>query len=450
MTIYKSYDIRGKYPEKLNEEKIYKIGQAYASILKEELQKDPITIAVAKDMRLSSPSLSKKIIEGIISQGVDVIDLGMISTPTFYFGVSKNNFDGGMMVSASHNPKEYNGVKIVKTKAYPVSYDTGIDKIKELVERNRFEEFEKGKIETKEGTIEEQVDFALKFKDFSNIKPLKVVIDTANSMGAQYFNELLKNIPCELIKLNFELDGTFPAHEADPLKKENLEQLKKSVLQNKADLGIASDGDGDRVFFIDDKGKSVEQSIIRGLISKEVLKDNPGAKICYDIRPGKVTKDMIEESGGIPVLTKVGHSLIKKKAIEEGSPFAGESSGHFFVKTDYGFFETPCIITLILLKEISENNEPFSEMIKPYKKYFHSGEINSSVDDKQATMEKIKEKYHDAEINLLDGVTIEYPDYWFNVRPSNTESKLRLNLEAKSKELMEEKRDEVLKTIRND
>jgi phosphomannomutase len=451
MSIFKAYDIRGIYPKEINEDIIYKIGRAYADILKEELRKEDIKIVVGRDMRLSSPQLTKKLIEGITEQGVDVVDIGLSSTPTFYFAVAYYGYDGGMQVSASHNPKQYNGVKIVKTKAYPVGYDTGINEIEKRVNENNFKQSDKkGNVERKEDVVDDEVNYSLKFADINKIKPFKVVADAANAMGAHYLEKLFEKLPCELIKMNFELDGTFPVHEADPYKEENIKDLKKKVVEEKADLGIATDGDGDRIFFVDDKGELAEPGIVRGLLSKIFLKEEPGATICYDIRPGKITEDMILEYKGKPSVTKVGHSLIKAQAIKENAIFAGESSGHFFVRMEHGLFEVPMIITLKLLEDISLENKKFSEILKPLKRYYHSGEINSEVDDKEGKMKELAEKYKDAKnISWLDGVTIEYDDFWFNVRPSNTESLLRLNLEAKSKEIMKQKKDEVLKIIRS-
>ena len=267
-------------------------------------------------------------------------------------------------------------------------------------------------------------------------------------MGATYIEKLFKDLPCELIKINFELDGSFPAHEPDPFKEENLVELKEKIISEKANLGISTDGDGDRIFFVDEKGQTIDPSIIRAILSKIFLQKKPGSKICYDIRPGKITPDTIIENGGTPIITKVGHSLIKEDAIQQNAFFAGESSGHFFLNLKFGCFEMPNIMILELLKEFSKANMTLSEYIKPYQRYFHSGEINNLVEDKEKILQTIEEKYSDGKINKLDGITVEYKDYWFNVRPSNTEEKLRLNLEAVSQQIMEEKRDEVLAIIR--
>jgi phosphomannomutase len=266
-------------------------------------------------------------------------------------------------------------------------------------------------------------------------------------MGAQYLNLLSEKIPGEWLKINFELDGSFPAHEADPLKKENLSQLSQKIVDEQADLGIATDGDGDRVFFLDNKGQIIDPAIIRGLLAQIFLKDKPGSKICYDIRPGKITEDLIVAAGGTPVITKVGHSLIKEQMLQENAYFAGESSGHFFLNLNIGCFEMPIIMIGKMLELFAAQNSTSSEFIKQYQKYYHSGEINRSVNNKEKIFEELASSYKEAKISTLDGISISYDDFWFNVRASNTENKVRLNLEAKTKALMEEKRDEVLKII---
>lgn len=448
--IFKAYDIRGIYGEDFDEEAAYKLGQAYIEMRKEESDKAKFTIVVARDMRLSSPQLKESLIRGLTEAGADVVDIDLASTPTFYFAVANFNYDGGIIVSASHNPAEYNGFKITREKAIPVSGETGMYILRDKVMNNEFQKNETiGNIIKRDDVLTTQIKHDFEFVDTSKVKPLKIVVDTANSMGSQYMEEITKQLPCEFVKMNFELDGNFPAHEADPLKEENNVDLQKKVVEVGADLGIATDGDGDRIFFIDDTGKTIDQSIIRGILAKIFLQDKPGSKVCYDIRPGKITRDLIEENGGIPSVTRVGHSLIKEQAIREGAYFAGESSGHFFLNMEMGCFEIPVIVTLKLLLEFSQIDGKISEYLKQYQRYFHSGEINSVVESKEKVFEALKEKYSDAEINELDGVTIEYENFWFNVRGSNTEPKIRLNLEATTQEIMEKKRDEVLNIIRS-
>ncbi|MFH0955718.1 MAG: phosphomannomutase/phosphoglucomutase [Candidatus Falkowbacteria bacterium] len=447
--IFKAYDIRGIYGADLDEKISYKIGRAYLDLRREESDKKELSVVVAEDMRLSSPTLKKSLIKGLLDSGATVIDIGLASTPTFYFAVANFNYDGGIMVSASHNPKEWNGFKLTREKAIPVSGDTGINILRQKVLENKFKLMEgAGQIVKRNDILIKQMEHDLNFASLDKIKPLRVVVDPANGMGAQYIEALFKYLPCRLIKINFTLDGTFPAHEADPLKEKNLADIKQKILDESADLGIAIDGDGDRIFFIDNKGITIDQSIIRGLLAMIFLREKPGARICYDIRPGRITRDLIEQFGGVPIVTRVGHSLIKEQTIKDGAYFAGESSGHFFLNIKMGCFEMPMIMILKLLQEFSQAGMPISEYIKPFNKYCHSGEINTTVENKEKIINELEKKYQTGKINKLDGISIEFPDFWFNVRPSNTEPLLRLNLEAKTKKLMEEKRDEVLKLIR--
>lgn len=446
-SIFKAYDIRGIYPSQLDENLAYKFGKGFAAfILKQNPKAENIVVGV--DMRLSSPALKKELVKGLIDSGLNVIDIGLVSTPTFYFAAGFYDYDGGVQVSASHNPKEYNGFKLVKEKALPISKDSGINEIKEIILSEKFNSTEKkGKIIAKKDVLKDLVKEQLKDIDTSSIKKFRIVIDAANSMGALDMEELFKYIPAELVKINFNLDGSFPAHEADPLKEENLELLKKAVIENKANLGIAPDGDADRYFFVDEKGNTLRQEVLRGIMAQIELEENPGATVCYDIRPGRITKDMIEESGGKAVVTKVGHSLIKATMIANNAIFGGESSGHYFYKRDYGTYEMPIILVAKFLRFLSGKNMLFSETIEPYLKYFHSGEINfkvKNVAEKLAEAEKI---YSDGQINKLDGLTVEYPDWWFNLRGSNTEPVIRLNLESKSAELTAEKVKEVSRLL---
>lgn len=450
--IFKAYDIRGIYCQDFDNELGYLLGLAFVELRKNDtdyIADTKLKIAVARDMRVSSPMLKENLIRGLSDAGADVYDLDLASTPTLYFAVGKNNFDGGIMVSASHNPKEWNGFKMVRTKGGPVSGETGIEFLKEKILENRFMLSPKrGEIIKLENSLDEEMEFSFKDIDSEKIKPFKVVADAANSMGALYLEKIFSKLNnCELTRLNFKLDGTFPAHEADPLKEENLIELKKAILEKKADLGISSDGDGDRIFFIDDKGETIDPAILRGLLAKIFLIDKPGAKIGYDVRPGKITPDLISEGGGTPVVTRVGHSLIKEQMLREDIYFAGESSGHFYLNAEMGCFEYPTIIILKLLLHFSKNKEPISSYIEKYKKYYGSGEINRSVDDKQSVFKKLEEVFSDAKINKLDGVSFTYPDFWFNVRGSNTEEKVRLNLEGISPEIVEKKTEEVIKII---
>jgi len=450
--IFKAYDIRGVYPAELDEAGAKTIAQAFVKYINEG-SPGKKTIVVGRDMRLSSPKMAKKVIEGLRSMGADVIDIGCVSSPTFYYAVGRLEADGGMQVSASHNPAEYNGLKVVKANAYPVGLVNGLDRIRDFALTGGLKETEEpGKLETVSDMTAEVAEFSKSFYEFKDIKPFKVVADVANAMGSVDLEELFKGLPCELTKMNFKLDGTFPAHQADPMKPENIKDLQQKVIEEEADIGIATDGDGDRIFFIDNKGELIDPAIVRGMLAEYVLRYNPGANIGYDIRPGMITRDMIVEHGGKPFVTKVGHSLIKLEAIKKDAPFSGESSGHFFFKNRYGIFELPMVATLIILEEMSEKCKPLSEIVRPLKKYSHSGEINLRVKDTKKTMQLVQLAFAaDAKnISTLDGVLIEHEDYWFNVRGSNTEPVIRLNLEARTKEKMEEMRDKVLEVMKKE
>ena len=456
--IFKAYDIRGIYPSELNEEHVFIIASSFAALLQQEHPEKKLTVVVGRDMRTSSESLAIQAIQALAEQGVDVVNIGLVSTPTFYFGVAFYGYDGGLMISASHNPKEYNGVKFTRAAAVPVSGDTGIYDIRDRSlahERVSAKKHanppvavgQKGTISMRDGVLQDEVAFMLERFSPCSIKPLKIVADPANSMGSLYLEEVFQYLPCTLVKLNWPLDGTFPSHEPDPLKEENLFELKQAVIQNKADLGIATDGDGDRIFFVDEKGEVLPPAILRGMLAQIFLKEKPGAVIGYDIRPGRITRDMIEQAGGIPLQTRVGHSLIKEESRAAGAYFSGESSGHFFVDIGIGFFEVPVLILLKFLEELSSRNIPLSQWAAPYKKYFHSGEINLEVSQKDAALRTIEEKYKDAHMLHIDGVTIEYEDWWANIRSSNTQNLLRITVEARTEQLMKEKRDEILAFI---
>ncbi|MEI6378934.1 MAG: phosphomannomutase/phosphoglucomutase [Candidatus Falkowbacteria bacterium] len=449
-SIFKAYDIRGVYGTDYDEDLAYRLGLAFAIMRAQELGRPGPKLVTARDMRLSSPSLQAALIKGMIDGGAQVVNLDLASTPTFYFAVANYNYDGGIQVSASHNPKDWNGFKLVRERALPVGEGTGMDDIKKMVMGTEIAPVAvKGSVIVQEGVINDQVAHDLDFVDVADLKTFKIVIDPANAMGSQYFDELFIHLPGEVERINWELDGTFPAHEADPFKPENIAFLEKAVLLQKADFGIATDGDADRIFFVDNEGHAVEPGIIRAVLAKIFLEERPGAKIAYDIRPGRITPETILKHGGNPIVTRVGHSLIKAQAIREGAFFAGESSGHFFLNMPEGCYEVPMIVALKIMAELSKSGLTFAEYIKPYKKYFNAGEINSTVADPKAKIAEIKAKYADGQQNEIDGITVEYPDFWFNVRASNTEPLLRLNLEAVSKEAMEAKRDELLQLIRS-
>jgi len=450
-SIFKSYDIRGVYPTQLDEEVAYKIGRAYGTFIQNENPGRQLTIVVGRDMRLSSLSLKEKLVAGLLDQGLNVVEIGLTSTPTMYFATAFYGYDGGVEISASHNPKEYNGFKLVRARAVPISSETGINTIRDLaIAANFIEPSTKGILTEKQDVLtdlvkSEKEEWSI---NFANIKPLTIVVDAANAMGAIDFEAFFQGLPVKLLKYNWELDGHLPSHEPNPLIEENLKVAQEAVVKEKADLGICPDGDNDRIFFIDEKGEVIRQEILRGLMAQSVLKDFPGAAVCYDIRPGRITKDLIEQAGGRAFVVRVGHSHIKEAMLKEGAVFGGESSGHYFYKFSYGTFESPAVLIWKFLEFISLQNKPVSQIIAPYRIYFNSGEINSEVKSIPDTLAKIKEKYNDGELNEIDGITLTYPDFWFNVRGSNTEPLIRLTLEAKTKDLMEKKRDEVLALIR--
>ncbi|HBW74087.1 MAG TPA: phosphomannomutase/phosphoglucomutase [Candidatus Magasanikbacteria bacterium] len=439
-TIFKAYDVRDVYPDKIDKEVANAIGRAFAEMRKRELGREKVTIGVGRDMRVSSPELNAALIEGITAQGVDVVDLGLVSTPTFYFAISSYGFDGGVQVSASHNPAKFNGFKLTRERALPVGAGTGMEALRDAVIKGDFPaSTRKGTVTPHTNPVVDEVNFSLAYAGASKIKPFKVVVDSASGMGALSVEELFKHLPCTLVRMNFELDGTFPAHEADPLKDENMVDLKKCVVAEGADMGIATDGDGDRIFFVDNTGRTISPAIMRGWFAQIFLRDNPGALVGYDVRPGRITEDLIKSAGGKPLLMRVGHSLAKTEMIKTGALYSGESSGHFFLTTKYGAFETPVIMILKVLQDMSAHEGTLEELVRPWRKYHESGEINFKVADRVAVLARLTERYHGGKRITLDGLSVEYPTWWFNVRVSNTEPLVRLNLESGSAELTQEK-----------
>ncbi|MEJ5187404.1 MAG: hypothetical protein WHT46_10040 [Candidatus Geothermincolales bacterium] len=439
--IFKAYDIRGIYPEELDEEVAYRVGRAFVQFLGAR------KLVVGRDMRLSSPSLSRAFIEGATEQGADVVDIGLCSTDMLYFASGKLELPGAMF-TASHNPKEYNGMKLCREKAGPISMDTGIAEIRDLVLSGRFSEpSRKGTVEQRD-MLEEYVRHVLGFIRPEAIKPLRVVADAGNGMAGMILPELFKRLPCELIPHCFELDGSFPHHQPSPIEPENIRLLQQWVLEDGGELGMAFDGDADRVFLVDDRGEPVSGSLTTALVAKRMLETHPGEKIIYNCINSWVVPETIKKYGGIPIKERVGHSFIKQTMAETGAIFAGEHSGHYYFRDNYRA-DSGLIAAMIILEIISLEDKPLSEILKPFKKYHASGEINSRVEDIPAKLEEIARRYSDGRIERLDGVTVEYEDWWFNVRPSNTEPLLRLNLEAKTRELMEEKVREVLEVIRS-
>jgi phosphomannomutase len=437
-SIFKSYDIRAIYPEQMDEEGIKAIVQAIFKVISQKSGKEKLKLVLSRDMRVSSPSLSKAAQEALVDCGVEVLDIGISSTPSMYFAVFNLNADGGIQISASHNPKDYNGVKIVMNSdngLIKIGKTTGMEDVKKIaLETTELLKLPGGSITNVADIVGKEVQNSLKIAGSPEIKEYKIVADAANSMGAVYLDELFKVIPGNLIRMNFELDGTFPVHQADPLDFKNLEDLQAKVLAEGADLGFAPDGDGDRFFFIDEKAQIVPPSIITSLVARELLKDNPGATILFDIRYVLNPIKIIEENGGKYAITKVGHAFITEKMHETGAIFAGESSSHFFYKAA-GNGEAPMPVVLTVLGVMTREGKKLSEIVEELKRSFESGEFNFKVTNAPEILEKLKERYADGELSDLDGIAITYPDFRFSVRTSNTEPLLRLNVESLEKDI---------------
>ncbi|MBW2964590.1 phosphomannomutase/phosphoglucomutase [Candidatus Woesearchaeota archaeon] len=442
--IFRAYDIRGVFGEDMDESDAYNIGRAFVTFLgcKE--------VVVGQDMRKSSPALFDSLVRGITDQGADVIDIGYCSTPYFYFGTAKH--EAGIMVTASHNPAKYNGFKMCRENAIPISGDTGIMDIRDLTVKAKFRDpKKKGKV-TKKDIMADFIAHNLKFLDRKlEDRKIKIVIDTGNGMGGYTYPKVFEKIKnVEVVPLFFDIDMSFPNHEANPLKMENVKDLRAAVVKNKADLGLAVDGDCDRCMFIDEKGNYISADIMTAVVARELLKKSPGKTVLYDLRSSWMTKEVIEQNGGKPVMCRVGHAFIKKQMREEDAIFAGELSGHFYLKDSF-FTESSIISAIIVINMLRREKKKLSEILTPLMKYYQSGEINSEVEDKDAKMDELVDMFKgNAKIvSHLDGIKLEFDDWWFNVRASNTEPLLRLNLEAKTKKRMEEMRDRILKVIRS-
>lgn len=426
MGIFKAYDIRGIYPSQLDEKLAHLIGQAIARLLGVK------TLVVGRDMRLSSESVSEALIKGITEQGTDCVDIGLVSTPANYFGIAHYGYPGGVMVTASHNPPEYNGFKISREQAIPLSYETGIGEIEQLVGQAPFE---KAGVPGQVTTKNIGPDYTRHVLSFTrDVKPLKVVVDAANGMGAQMFPPILEGLGLDVTPLYFQLDGRFPNHEPNPLKEQNLKDVKAKVLEVGADLGVALDGDGDRCIFIDEKGETVPPDLLVALIARRILKVEKGATIIYDPRCSWAVREEIEQAGGRAALCRVGHAYMKAALREQHAAFAGELSGHYYFRDNF-CADSAAIAMVELLNLLSAEGKPISELVKPLKRYYATGEINFEVQDKQAKLEEIARAFADGKTARVDGVTVEYEDWWFNVRKSNTEPLVRLNLEARTLEL---------------
>lgn len=441
--LFKTYDVRGIAPEELSPELAYRTGRALVT----ELRVD--AVAVGRDMRTTGPLLSASLIDGIRDQGADVTDLGLVSTDALYFAVGKYGFPAGVMITASHNPPEYNGFKICREGARAVSFDDGIKQIRDRVVANDFPAMadKRGDLMEKD-VLEAYADHVLGLVDVSAIKPLKIAIDAGNGMAGKTVPVVFKSLPVEILPLYFELDGTFPNHLANPIEPENVRDLQKAVLDNDCDMGIAFDGDADRMFLIDEQGRAVGGDMVTAMVAIALLKEHPGSAICYNLICSRSVPEAIEKSGGRPVRTPVGHSLIKKIMREEDAIFGGEHSGHFYFRDNW-YADSGVIAALTVLQLVSEQDKPLSEVLGPLDTRFRSGEINMRVADSRSAMAKVEERFEKegGSVDHLDGVTVEFPEWWFSLRASNTEPLLRLNVEADSPELLATKTAEVRSLI---
>ncbi len=442
-SIFKAYDIRGLYPSQIDEDVCYRIARAYVASIGCK------RVVVGHDMRETAPQLVEATIRGISDQGAEVVPMGLTSTPMYYFGVNFLKGDAGMMVTASHNPGKYNGFKMTGPNAIPsITYISNEDLWKKACAGEFPEPAEKGKVLPQQNVLGDYIEAILENAGIRSFENLKIAVDTANGMGGLILPKLFETIGNNPIKLFWEIDGSFPNHEANPLNLETLKWLQESVVKNGAHLGAAFDGDGDRVAFVDEKGEPVPGDLITALIAREMLKQKPGSKVLYDIRSSWTVPEEIKAAGGIPVPCRVGHGLIKRQMRAEGGYFAGELSSHYYFSTFY-FTDNGDLAFLYLVKLLLSEGKPLSELVAPLKRYYHTEEINSKVKNVAAKLAELEEVYSAGKMNKLDGITIEFEDWWFNVRPSQTEPLLRLNLEAKTKEMMEQKTDELLTLIRS-
>src|SRR5438034_3060854 len=444
--IFKAYDIRGVYPDEVNEDAARAIGAAFIAYLQAK------RIAVGRDMRLSSPALAAAFIDGVTSQGADVVDYGMIATDMLYFAVARDGHEGGVQITASHNPKQYNGMKMVRQEAFPLSGEAGISDIRDMIAADRLPPpaAVRGTVTTK-NALDAYVEHVMSFIDPSVIKPFNVVLDAGSGMGGLVAPKLFDRLPCRTTRLCFDIDGRFPNHEASPLIEENRRDIVEAVVAQKADVGIAWDGDADRCFFIDGTGAFVSGDFVTALLAEAFLIKNPGASIIYDLRASYAVKDTVARYGGTALMNRVGHAFFKRRMREENAIFGGEVTGHYYFRDNF-YADNGFIPALLILELMSRKGRTLRELLAPLReKYFISGEINTRVADMRIVQERLdglSARYADGHQYELDGLSVEYPDWHFNVRPSNTEPLLRLNLEATTSQMMERKRDEVLALIR--
>jgi phosphomannomutase len=441
--VFKAYDVRGIYPDELDEAGAEAIGRAYVE------QFEPRKIAVGRDMRLSSPTMQEAVMRGATAAGAEVLDIGLVGTEMVYFAVGSLGLEGGIMVTASHNPKEYTGMKIVRRGALPVGGESGLLDVRDrAVSDTAYPSADSASVQTYD-IWPEYVDRVLSFVDVTAIRPLKVVIDAANGMAGTMLPPVLEQLPIDAVRCYFEPDGSFPNHEPNPLLPENREFIVRKTLEEGADLGVAFDGDADRCFFVDDTGEFVPGDFVTALFAEIFLAREPGANVIYDVRASHAVPDTIEAAGGTALVNRVGHAFIKARMRSDDAVFAGEVSGHYYFR-DFSQADTGVVPFLLMLELISQKGRKLSEILAPLRaRYFITGEINTPVADVALKLQELKERYGgEGTVSHLDGLSVDAGEWHFNVRPSNTEPLLRLNLEAKSQALMEEKRDEVLGVIR--
>jgi phosphomannomutase len=444
--VFKAYDVRGIYPDELDEAGAYAIGRAFV----EEFE--PRRIAVGHDMRLSSPAMTDAVMRGAAESGADVVDLGLVGTEMVYFAVGELGLDGGVAVTASHNPKEYTGMKIVRRGALPVGGDSGLLDIRTRALSDAGARHATGPA----GTITQEdiwpafVERVLSFIHVNALIPLRVVIDAANGMAGVMLPPVLERLPIEVVRYFFEPDGSFPNHEPNPLLPENREFIVSKVTEEGADLGVAFDGDADRCFFVDDTGEFVPGDFVTALLAESILEKEPGGKILFDVRASWAVPETIRRAGGVPLVNRVGHAFFKHRMREEGAVFGGEVSGHYYFR-DFSQADSGVVPFLLMLELLSKRGEKLSETLRPFReRYFITGELNTPVADVALKLQELKERFGaEGKVSHLDGLSVDAEDWHMNVRPSNTEPLLRLNLEALSPELMERKRDEVLEVIRS-
>jgi phosphomannomutase len=446
-SIFKAYDVRAIYPTELDEAAARAIGRAFVAYL------DARQIAVSRDMRVSSPSLAAAFIEGARAQGADVVDYGLCATDMLYFAVVRDGLDGGAQITASHNPKQYNGMKLVRREAFPLSGDAGIGEIRDMVTSGRIPAPSRGAGgHEHRDLLDDYVKKVMSFIDPAAIKPFNVVLDAGSGMGGLVAPKLFDQLPCRTTRLCFTVDGTFPNHEANPLIEENRRDIVERVVAERADIGIAWDGDADRCFFIDGTGEFIAGDFVTALLAEAALSKSPGEKIIYDVRASYAVKDVVARDGGTALMNRVGHAFIKRRMREENAIFGGEVTGHYYFR-DFYYADNGFIPALLILELMSRKGMTLHDLLAPFRtKYFISGEINTRVPDMatvEARLRDLSTRYAGGHTYTLDGFSAEFPDWHFNVRPSNTEPLLRLNLEATSPAAMQQKRDEVLGVIRS-